>query len=228
VRINGSGYVRICQMLVLASDSPRRKKLLQLGGWEFKSIPAEIDERSLPAEEPRSYVLRLARQKAITSASQALPGSLVVAADTAVVFAGQIIGKPADPAEAVEILARLRGRAHQVYTALAMMRVDDDVLLSEMCVTDVLMRNYRDDELIAYVNSGDPMDKAGAYAIQHSVFDPVERLEGCYTNVVGLPLCSLYRLLSRLGARVPEDKHLLCQALPPDPCEISQELIADL
>lgn len=224
----GSGYVRICQMLVLASDSPRRKKLLELAGWEFKAIPAEIDESSLPGEEPRSYVMRLARQKAITSASQALPGSLVIAADTAVVFSGQIIGKPADPEEAVEILTRLRGQRHRVYTALAVVRVDDEALLSEMCITDVLMRNYRDDELIAYVNSGDPMDKAGAYAIQHSIFDPVERLEGCYTNVVGLPLCSLYRLLGQLDAPPPEDNPLLCQALPPDPCEISQELIADL
>jgi septum formation protein len=215
-------------MLVLASDSPRRKKLLELGGWEFKAIPAEIDESSLPGEEPRSYVMRLARQKAITSASHALPGSLVIAADTAVVFAGQIIGKPADTAEAVEILTQLRGRAHQVYTALAAIRVDDEALLSEICVTDVIMRNYRDDELIAYVKSGDPMDKAGAYAIQHSVFDPVERLEGCYTNVVGLPLCSLYRLLGQLDASILQDKPLLCQALPPDPCEISQELIADL
>jgi MAF protein len=145
-----------------------------------------------------------------------------------VVFAGQIIGKPADTAEAVEILTQLRGRAHQVYTALAAIRVDDEALLSEICVTDVIMRNYRDDELIAYVKSGDPMDKAGAYAIQHSVFDPVERLEGCYTNVVGLPLCSLYRLLGQLDASILQDKPLLCQALPPDPCEISQELIADL
>ena len=215
-------------MLVLASDSPRRKKLLELAGWEFKAIPAEIDESSLPGEDPRSYVMRLARQKAITSASQAPRGSLVIAADTAVVFGEQIIGKPADSAEAAQILTRLRGQRHQVYTALAVVRVDDEALLSEICVTDVIMRNYRDDELIAYVNSGNPMDKAGAYAIQHSVFDPVERLEGCYTNVVGLPLCSLYRLLGQLGAPVPDNKPTLCQALPPDPCEISRELIADL
>jgi MAF protein len=221
-------YVRIAQMLVLASGSPRRQKLLTLGGWDFDPQPVEIDETPFPGEEPGEYVLRLASQKARTAAAQVPNGNLVLAADTAVVDEDQILGKPASPGEAIEILERLRGRPHQVYTAIALLETKDGKLTSEVATTRVHMRDYQPGEVFAYVESGDPMDKAGAYAIQHPSFDPVERLEGCYTNVVGLPLCHLYRMLRKLDGPVPNGIPPLCQAVPPQPCQISPLVIAQL
>lgn len=215
-------------MLVLASASPRRRKLLDLAGWVFRILAVDIDETPAPAEQPYAYVTRLALQKARATASQAPPQSFVIAADTAVVDEGQILGKPAGAQDAVDTLKRLRGKFHQVYTALAVMRVEDRTLLHDVCITNVLMRNYRDAELLSYVESGDPMDKAGSYAIQHRQFDPVSGLDGCYTNVVGLPMCYLYRLLQDLAAPLPDDTPPLCTVYPPEPCQVSPELIADL
>jgi septum formation protein len=222
------GYVRILGMLVLASNSPRRRQLLKLAGWSFQVSPAEIDETPLPGENPGRYVRRLARQKAITAAAQAPGASLVLAADTAVVEGDEILGKPSSASEAVEILERLGGHAHQVFTAIAMMRTDDkDGPLSEVCATRVYMRNYGHEEIQDYVASGDPMDKAGAYAIQHRGFNPVERLEGCFTNVMGLPLCYLYRSLEKLGEGLPPGVVPLCQAAPSDPCQFNLDLLTD-
>lgn len=125
---------------------------------------------------------------------------MVVAADTTVadlegLSGAEILGKPADAQDARRMLVRLRGRVHHVYTALAVYRRADEKLLSELCTTGVKMRNYSDAEIEEYIASGDPLDKAGAYAIQNSAFHPVEQWDGCYANVVGLPLCSLTRLL---------------------------------
>jgi MAF protein len=190
-------------MLVLASNSPRRKQLLQLGGWAFQSIAADVDEDPLPGEEPRAYVLRLAREKAQVGAQKAPEAQVVVAADTTVVDGVEILGKPANQAEAAAMLGRLRGRRHQVYTGLAAWRREDGLELCDVCVTAVIMRDYSEAEIQAYVATGDPLDKAGAYAIQHTGFDPVERIEVCYANVVGLPLCLLSRLLAQLGLPPP-------------------------
>lgn len=189
-------------MLVLASNSPRRKELLALGGWEFRVQPAEIDEQPWPSEPPRAYVLRLAEAKARVVGDRVPPEALVVAADTTVVDeegGDLILGKPADAAEAGGMLRRLAGREHRVYTGLAVLRVRDGALRSELCATRVRMRPYSEAEIQAYIASGDPLDKAGGYAIQHPGFHPVESLTGCYTNVVGLPLCRLMRLLTGLG-----------------------------
>ncbi len=215
-------------MLVLASGSPRRRKLLALGGWEFLVLPVEIDESPSPGERPRDYVTRIARQKVTMATSQSPMGTVVLAADTAVVAGDQILGKPINSEDAVNTLKRLRGGPHQVYTALAIMREDDQILFTDVCITNVFMRHYSDLELLTYVESGDPMDKAGAYAIQHHSFDPVERLDGCYTNVVGLPLCYLYRMLRKLDGPIPKDVSPLCQASPTEPCQINPGLVADL
>ena len=215
-------------MLVLASNSPRRRRLLKLAGWSFQVSPAEIDETPRPGENPSKYVSRLACRKAITSAAQALVGSVILAADTAVVERDEILGKPSSASEAVEILERLRGRPHQVLTAIALLRAGDkDSPLDEVCTTNVFMRNYSDEEVRKYVATGDPMDKAGAYAIQHRGFDPVERLEGCFTNVMGLPLCYLHRALEKLGESPAPGVTPLCQAEPPDTCQFSQDLLSD-
>ncbi len=205
-------------MLLLASQSPRRRKLLSLNGWSFVAAPAEVDERPLSAEKPHEYVMRLARAKARAAAPQGHEGWLVVGADTAVVDGGAILGKPPDPAQARRMLRRLRGRTHQVLTALAALRVGDGSMQDDLCVTEVAMRRYSEAELLAYVATGDPLDKAGGYAIQHAGFRPVADLRGCYTNVVGLPLCRVARLLEVLGLSAPSALPASCRQEAPETC----------
>ena len=212
-------------MLVLASNSPRRRQLMELGGWTFTLIPADVDERPLPGEGPGETVTRLAEAKARASAAQAPNPSVVIAADTIVVDGTDMLGKPASAAEAEAMLRRLRGRSHQVYTGLAVLRSTDGALYRDCCRTEVPMRDYSDDEMLAYIASGDPLDKAGAYAIQHNGFKPVERLEGCFANVMGLPLCHLKRTLDRLGMPTNKDVPLTCQAAIEYSCPVYSQVL---
>jgi septum formation protein len=187
---------------------------LALGGWPFSILPADIDEEPLPGETPHDYVLRLAEAKALTAAERApdnSPELAVIASDTTVVDGLSILGKPADDAEAFGMLATLKGRVHQVYTGVAALRRSDGRLLKDLCVTDVSMRPYSDDEIRSYVATGDPLDKAGAYAIQHAGFHPVESLRGCYPSVMGFPLCLVTRLLGQLGIPPANDLTRACQ-----------------
>lgn len=209
-------------MLVLASNSPRRRQLLELQGWAFTIRPAQIDETPRQAEDPREYVLRLAESKAGAVAAQMIgsPEALVLAADTTVASGMDILGKPADPVEAEAMLRRLRGRSHQVFTALALLRTSDGLILKDLCATEVCMRDYGDEEMLAYIASGDPLDKAGAYAIQHPGFQPVESLRGCYTNVMGLPLCRAAFLLKQLGFPPPVDLPYACLHAPQEQCSL--------
>lgn len=232
-------------VLILASNSPRRRQLLALGGWKFGVSVADIDERQLPAESPGDYVLRLARTKAHKSAENADHGSVVIAADTTVVDGDEILGKPVDELDAVRMLKRLRGHTHQVYTGLALLRVSDshtlrhrsgrecagarrqaqDSALTDLSVTDVPMRNYSDEEIDAYVQTGDPLDKAGAYAIQHAHFHPVENLAGCFASVMGLPLCRLTYLLGQFEIYPAEEVGLRCQAELQYDCPVSAAIL---
>jgi len=214
-------------MLVLASNSPRRRELMALGGWMFTFVPAEIDERPLPGEQPKDYVLRLAVGKARATASRVPPDATVIAADTTVVDEADILGKPVDAGEAEAMLRRLRGRVHQVYTALAVLRLADGVLLTDLCKTDVPMRDYTEEEMQAYIATGDPLDKAGAYAIQHDGFRPVESLWGCFANVVGLPLCHLARTLDKLGLLPETDLPQACQAALKYNCPVYSQILND-
>ncbi len=206
---------------------------MALGGWAFSVLPAEVDETPLPGEKPYPYVRRMAEAKAQAIALQVSKDALVIGADTIVVDrrAGglpgdlEILGKPVDAADAFRMLVRLRGHSHQVYTAVAMLRVADGRLESDVCTTDVPMRNYTDEEIVTYIATGDPLDKAGAYAIQHAGFHPVEHLQGCYANVVGLPACSLARLLGKFGARPGIDIPLGCQAELNYQCSICMQLV---
>lgn len=215
--------------LVLASNSPRRKQLLNVGGWEFTVMPVEVDERTQPGENPLAYVLRLAESKARLAAGRVLAGAWIVAADTTVVDRTEqgevILGKPANMAEAEAMLRQLRGRTHLVYTGLAVYRPQDDALLTDWCATAVPMRSYSDAEMMAYIASGDPFDKAGAYAIQHSGFSPVAKLDGCYANVMGLPLCHLTRTLARLGASPLSDVPAGCQELLNYECPVFDQVL---
>lgn len=212
-------------MIVLASNSPRRKELLSLFGMSFRTCPAEIDETPVPGENPRAYVLRLAESKARAAAAQLPVDCLVIAADTTVADGKDILGKPADYQEASEMLARLGGHTHQVYTAVAVLRLADNTFLLDSCATDVPMRNYSQAEIAAYVSTGDPLDKAGAYAIQHAGFHPAEALKGCYANVMGLPLCHLTRLLRFMQVVSPVDVPVACQAALEYECPVFKEIL---
>ncbi len=194
----------VTERLILASQSPRRQELLAFAGWNFTVQTDMVDERALPDEPAGAYVCRLAAVKARAVAKHAPLGSVVLGADTAVIDRDQILGKPADRNEAVRMLRKLRGRSHQVFTALCALRVDDGRTITDLCVTDVPMRAYSEREIQAYVETGDPLDKAGAYGIQHLGFRPVESLEGCFPNVMGLPLCRVDHMLRQLNC-TPED-----------------------
>ncbi|HWQ84946.1 MAG TPA: Maf family protein [Anaerolineales bacterium] len=213
--------------LILASNSPRRKQILALGGWEFRIQVGEVDEQLLPGEDPRQYVLRLAELKAQAAAREAGTGSCVIAADTTVVDDNQetaILAKPADAEDAAAMLRQLCGRTHQVLTGLVVINLSSAgiAIARDVVATEVQMRQYTDAEIQAYVATGDPLDKAGAYAIQHTGFHPVERINGCYANVVGLPLCALTRRLAEFGILPQSVIARKCQAAADgDPCAVA-------
>jgi septum formation protein len=198
--------------LVLASSSPRRRELLALTGWKFEINPADIDESPRPGEPPGDYVLRLAVDKAHVAAIQASPAQIVLAADTTVADGADLLGKPANKGQAVAMLEQLRGRVHQVYTAIALLAPGSDGPFTDLCTSQVPMRNYTASEIETYAASGDPMDKAGAYAIQHAGFHPVEGFAGCFASVMGLPLCHLTRTLTKMGLPPQVDVPAACQA----------------
>lgn len=178
--------------LVLASGSPRRRELLAGLGHPFEVRPADIDETPWPGEDPVAYVARLARTKARTGSG---PNELVLAADTTVVRDGQILGKPADAADAVDMLRSLRGRAHQVHTGLALLDGRTGELLEHVDTTEVVMDDVGDDVIDWYVGTGEPMDKAGAYAVQGLGGMLVGEVRGNVQTVVGLPMNVVRRWL---------------------------------
>lgn len=193
-------------LLYLASNSPRRRQLLALAGWDFIPWPAGVDETPLAEETPARYVLRLAQAKA-EAAAQTIPAAgIILAADTAVVDPAPppgepaILGKPVDSGSAAAMLRRLRNRIHLVYTGIAVLRSRDQALYTDLSVSSVPMRAYSDVEIDTYVATGDPLDKAGGYAIQHQGFHPVEGFSGCTASVMGLPLCHAAHLLELAGA----------------------------
>jgi septum formation protein len=185
---------------ILASGSPRRRELLSSLGIAFTVVRPDIDESVRDGEDPVAYVRRLSREKAQTVAASLDSPAVVLAADTTVIFQGEILGKPAAPDEARAMLSRLRDRSHTVCTALTLLRTDQPARArTEHACTEVVMRDYTDTEMDAYIASGDPFDKAGGYAIQHAGFAPVARVEGSQSNVVGLPIETLRALLAEFG-----------------------------
>ncbi len=212
--------------LLLASQSPRRRELLTLLGLPFDVAVADIAEGPQPGEPPRDLVARLSQEKA--RAVTARPDTLVIACDTVVAFEGELLGKPRDAVEATTMLNRLRQRTHTVYSAITLLETAAGRTLTEVIKTQVAMRAYGDAEIAAYVASGDPMDKAGAYAIQHTGFHPVAELRGCYANVMGLPLCHLARRLRDWGIEPPNDVPAACQAHVGRRCAIYGAILNDL
>ena len=186
--------------LLLASASPRRRELLTVLQIPFEPLAVDVDERALADEASAELAERLARTKAAAGA-RLRPGWLAIGADTVVALDGQSLGKPSDAADAWTMLRALRGRRHEVITAVAVGQSEGDTstLRSRVVATSVWMRDYTDEEIESYISSGDPFDKAGAYAIQHAGFHPVERVDGCFLTVVGLPLPELCELLEESG-----------------------------
>src|SRR4030066_1051271 len=218
--------------LFLASNSPRRRELLALGGWDYGILTTPVDETPLPAEDGRDYVLRLAISKAVTAARQAGVEGVIIAADTTVIDdqgdgKARILGKPCDQDDAAEMLRSLRGRTHQVHTAIAIISNQNGSMLTDLCTTDDPRRNYSDDEIDDYVARGDPLDNAGAYAIQHAGFHPVEEMDGCFANVMGLPLCHLTRCLAHTDitpqANIPQS----CQAATGYNCPVYHQILIE-
>ena len=188
--------------LLLASGSPRRRELLTQIGVPFTTLSADIDETPLADETPAAYVLRLARGKADAGLLQlandpAYPTACVLGADTAVVLDGRILGKPADEAEALEMLAALSNREHEVLTAVAV--VHEERCETRTVTSRVRFREISEDEARRYWASGEPCDKAGGYGIQGLGAVFVENLSGSYSAVVGLPLCETAEILQRFG-----------------------------
>ena len=182
--------------IVLASGSPRRKQLLEMLRIPFRVVPPDVDEHVLPGEEPGHYVTRLSRAKAEAVVARA-PGEVILAADTTVVLDGAIFEKPTSPAHAVAMLSRLQGRTHEVMTAVAVAR--DGEVAQALDVSRVTFRAADRATLEAYVATGEPMDKAGAYAIQGLGAPLIERVEGDFFGVMGLPLRLALDLLARFG-----------------------------
>lgn len=184
-------------MLVLASRSPRRQEILARAGFAFRVQPASVDESLISGESAREHVLRLARAKA--AAVEADAEEIVLGADTVVVVDGEILAKPEDTVEAARMLRRLSGREHRVLTGVCLRRGGEFRLDVE--TTRVWFARLTEEEIEDYVASGEPLDKAGGYAIQGLASKFVERIEGCYFNVVGLPVALVYRRLKEMLAR---------------------------
>ena len=203
------------QRLILASDSPRRRELV--GALD---LPLELaspgGEEGAPreSESARQFALRLSMEKAGRVAAEA-GDAVVLGADTVVVLDATVLGKPTDAGDAVQMLRKLRSRAHSVVTGVTALDVESGRRVSASKATEVIMRDYSNDEVAYYVASGEPSDKAGAYAVQDYLFRPAREVSGCYLNVVGLPMCEVVSLLRRLGMeprlrtewRLPDECH---------------------
>ena len=186
--------------LILASGSPRRAELLRQAGIPFDVLPADVDETPHPGEAPEAYVQRLAIAKASRVAA-AHAGRAVLGADTTVVIDGEVLGKPGDSAEAVRMLTRLSGRSHLVLTGVCLVAPDGE-RQSAVATTTVEFRPLSASEIDDYVRSGEPMDKAGAYAIQGGAAGFVSRFDGAFDNVVGLPLALIQGMCRGRGIQV--------------------------
>jgi septum formation protein len=211
--------------IILASNSPRRKELLSLFGYEFTVQPADVDETPHEGEYPGDYVSRLAEAKACETGESILKDTLVIAADTTVADGRMLLGKPEDEKESRQMLEQLRNRTHQVYTGMAILDKNSNKVYSELSCTDVPMRDYTDIEIDEYIASGDPFDKAGGYAIQHPEFRPVKELSGCYANVMGLPLCHLSRTMIQMGIVTENDTPVLCQQTLDYDCDVYERVL---
>jgi septum formation protein len=234
-------FLMTARTLILASASPRRRELLALTGLPFEIQSADAVEIPDPGESPADFVRRMSSAKAqlvaavrANSAERSASGGqpaaeLIIGADTVVTIDNEILGKPLGPQSAQEMLRRLRGRVHQVLTGLTVLDTATGKIHTDLARSAVPMRNYGEAELAAYVATGDPLDKAGAYAIQHPDFHPVDEalFTDCFANVMGLPLCVLLRRLRALGAGPQADLPAACQRFIPYACPVFEAILKE-
>lgn len=187
--------------IILASSSPRRAELLRQIGLKFRVLPCQVDETPPPGLAPSELVELLAERKALATAGKLSKG-IVLGADTVVVWRGELLGKPSSGEDAAHMLKKLQDSAHEVYTGIALVDAGSGKLLVDHEKTRVVFRSLDDEDIKRYVATGEPMDKAGAYGIQGLAAIFINRLEGCYTNVVGLPLARLSVMLKQFGYEV--------------------------
>lgn len=201
--------------IILASASPRRRELLAAMGVEFEVRPSDVNEDALPGETPLETQHRITRDKAVAQISeQALADSdltselsdlsvspTIIACDTTVLLDGEMLNKPANEAEAWIMLRKLRNRPHDVQSCIVIRQGDAEIV--DVITSQVVMRDYSDGEISAYIATGDPFDKAGSYAVQHEQFHPVAEIRGCPLNVIGLALCRLHAHLPQLPDSTP-------------------------
>ncbi len=185
--------------LILASASPRRAEILRSAGMPFTVLSSAVDETPVPGEAATEMVMRLASAKAELAAARAVGPAIVIAADTTVVLEGTILGKPRTTDDARQMLEKLSGRTHSVITGVALVRLPDVERREFYEITQVQFSALNEDEIIRYLTSGEPFDKAGAYAIQGRAGRYIPKIQGCYYNVVGLPLARLCAALAELG-----------------------------
>ena len=186
---------------LLASASPRRRELLRNAGFDFDVQPSQVVEEIKPGESPEEFARRAAREKAMQVAASSPAGSLVLGADTVVVIDGETLGKPSNREDATRMLQFLSGRTHQVHTGVCLVRAPGQIEALELATTLVTFRELDEEEIRRYVESGEPMDKAGAYAVQGLASKFVTRILGCYSNVVGLPVALVYGILKKAESR---------------------------
>ncbi len=213
--------------VILASKSPRRQELLRNLVDQFFVINPEVDETIVSGEEPAEFVERLAKEKAIMAGEKVAGSSLndlfVIGADTIVVDNDEILGKPIDEDDARRILEQLKGKNHFVLSGVALYNPFSKEIESRVISTEVMMRDYHEIEIQAYIDSGDPFDKAGAYAIQNQSFNPVPQMTDCYANVMGLPLCDLYLLMKSMDLEANHQVAENCQVSIRYQCPVYQK-----
>ncbi len=183
--------------IILASESPRRYELLKMIGLEFRVRPSHIEEKYQDGLSPEEYALQNARRKGL-SVAEKYPSGLVISADTIVILRDEILEKPHDEKHAYEILSKLSGHTHQVVTAFGLIKKDRDVVVFDHARTRVTFRNLSQDEIYAYITTGEPFDKAGGYGAQGYGALLIKKVDGCFFNVVGLPLAGFYTMLNKV------------------------------
>ncbi len=198
---------------ILASQSPRRRELLSLAGYPYRVMVAAVDETIIDHPDPAENTIQTAQLKARAIAKRhsavETEREIVIGADTTVALDNEMLGKPAGDSEARRMLVALRGRYHWVHTGVALLDLATGREITGVHSARVIMRPYSDQEIDRYIATGDPLDKAGAYAIQHPQFRPVSRLDGCYLGVMGISICHLLQLLTRLQIPLQADLRAL-------------------
>jgi septum formation protein len=213
--------------IMLASASPRRRELLKLTGWKADVRGVDVDETQIAGESAVVFVRRLASQKAEAACARVPENTLIIAADTIVVDGNEVLGKPADAQHAREMLTALKGRSHRGITAISIKISGSDLGVDDLCETEVPLRGYSAREIEEYVQSGSPLDKAGAYGIQDQDFHPaeVDKMDGCFANVMGFPLCHLVRSMRKMNVYSLADVPAACQQFTGYHCGVYPQIL---